>query len=191
MKMAYKIAKKFIDNLNTTLIQIFLKILFRQKYRCGGGARFAGAPRILPLAGKIIIGRNARLSSRLLSNILGVNHPVIIASIQHGEISIGDDFHISGGSIVARKNISIGDNVYIGANCTITDSDHHEIDFQRRRDGKSSKIQTSPINIGDDVWIGANVTILKGVNIGNRSIIGAGVTVRRSVPADTILGANN
>ena len=191
MKAAYKNARRFVDKLFTTLINAFLKILFRDKYSCGNGARFSGAPRILPLAGKINIGKNARLSSRLLSNILGVDHPVIIATIQNGEITIGEDFHISGGSIVARKKITIGDNVYVGSNCTITDSDHHEIDFQRRRDGKSSKIQTSPISIGDDVWIGANVTILKGVNIGNRAIVGAGVTVRRSIPADTILGVNN
>lgn len=191
MKKAYKITRRFLDNIYTKFINLLLKCLFRDRYHCGCGARFAGAPRIIPLAGKITLGRNARLSSRLLSNVLGVNHPVIISTIQNGEISIGEDFHISGGSIVARKNITIGNNVYVGANCTITDSDHHEIDFQRRREGKSSKIQTSPINIGDDVWIGANVTILKGVQIGNRTIVGAGVTVRRSVPDDTILGVNN
>lgn len=188
MKILYKKLKRFYDAIVTRLYNTSISIIFAGKYDCGRNARFSGIPRILPLAGKITIGNNARLSSRLLSNLLGVNHPVILSTIENGKIQIGNDFHISGGSIISRKLITIGNHVYVGANCLITDSDHHEMDFKRRREGKSSNIRTSKVTIGDDVWIGANVTILKGVTIGDQAIIGAGITVRKDVASGVILG---
>ena len=91
---------------------------------------------------------------------------------------------MSGGAIVARKSITIGNNVNVGINCIITDSDHHAIDYSKRGLESSKDIATRPVTIGDDVWLGANVTILKGVTIGSRSIVGAGITVIKSIPED-------
>jgi acetyltransferase-like isoleucine patch superfamily enzyme len=190
MKRTYKSVRRSYDVIITRVFNLIIAMIFKGKYACGKNARFAGVPKILPLAGIISLGDNARLSSRLLSNLLGVNHPVIMSTIEMGKIKIGNDFHISGGSIISRKSIIIGDDVFIGANCLITDSDHHEIDYKRRRLGQSTKIKTSEVKIGNDVWIGANVTILKGVTIGSRSIVGAGLTVSRSIPEDHMLTQN-
>ena len=164
--------------------------MFKGKLDIGIEAIFTGVPSLIALGGKISVGNRVRLASSTLSNLLGVNHRVIIATLGDGKIQIGDNFRMSGGSIVARKSITIGSNVNIGVNCIVTDSDHHAVDFSKRGVEDVSDISTLAVLIGDDVWLGANVTILKGVTIGSRSIIGAGLTVTRSIPEDHILTQN-
>lgn len=95
-----------------------------------------------------------------------------------------------------RESITIGNNVNIGGDCLIMDSDAHPHDYiQRRREfeqkvGLEKYLETipcAPIVIEDDVWIGARCQILKGVHIGARSIIAAGSIVTKDVPADCVV----
>lgn len=94
-----------------------------------------------------------------------------------------------------RTTLKIGNNVKIGGNVLIIDTDCHPIDFRLRRkpeylESVQSAIKSFPITIEDDVWIGANCTILKGVTIGARSIIGAGSIVTKNIPADCMVAGN-
>ena len=112
---------------------------------------------------------------------------------------IGDRVGISSACLRIKTVIKIGNDVNIGGDCLIMDSDTHPIDYIKRRRGYS-KIATkeedaelnpsAPIVIEDDVWIGARCQILKGVTIGARSIIAAGSIVTKDVPADCIAGGN-
>jgi acetyltransferase-like isoleucine patch superfamily enzyme len=96
---------------------------------------------------------------------------------------------MTGGSLVAAEKIIIGDNVNLGANTTIMDTDFHPLDPQARRlDTRPSK--TSPVIIEDDVFIGMNCLILKGITIGRGSVVGAGSVVRRDVPPGVIIAGN-
>ena len=182
LKVLLRIKDSFITLFSIMLFSTF----FRGKVVIGRSARFVGMPSIMALGQSIEIGVGLRLASSTLSNLLGVNHRVIIATISNGKIQIGNNFRMSGGAIVARKSITIGNNVNVGVNCTITDSDHHAVDYSKRGLETSKDISTRPVIIGDDVWLGANVTILKGVTVGSRSIVGAGITVTKSIPADHI-----
>ena len=66
----------------------------------------------------------------------------------------------SGAVIGAAKKIIIGNNVKIGANSVITDTDWHHEDS---RSGKDAEVR-----IGDNVWLGYGTVVLKGVTIGEK-----------------------
>lgn len=157
----------------------------------GGGWRCYGLPIIQRHRhSEITIGRRMNLRSSARSNPLGPNHPVIISTRRAGaRLTIGDDFGMTGGSLVCDERISIGDRVWVGANTIIADTDFHPLDPQRRKEAPLDA-KTSPITIGDDVFIGMNALILKGVSVGAGAVVGAGGVVRRDVPAGAIVAGN-
>ncbi|KFE33437.1 DapH/DapD/GlmU-related protein [Thioclava atlantica] len=101
-------------------------------------------------------------------------------------MTIGDRVGMTGAAIFCATGIEIGNDVQIGANANIYDTDFHALDHVDRRMGRN--IPTAPVRIGDDVWIGANVTVLKGVTIGSRAVIAAGSVVTSDIAADTLAG---
>lgn len=62
------------------------------------------------------------------------------------KLTIGDRCSFSGVSIWCHKEITLGNNVRVGANCTIMDSDQHTDD---PRAGKNKTVV-----IEDNVWLG-------------------------------------
>ena len=100
------------------------------------------------------------------------------------------------------KNITIGNNVFINADCKFQDQGgifiddgalighgvvlatlNHDMDPEKRQ-----QLHPAPIHIGKRVWIGANATITAGVTIGDNSIVAAGAVVTKDVPANTVVG---
>ena len=115
------------------------------------------------------------------------------------ELIIGDNVGISSACIWAKESITIKDNVKIGGDCILLDTDAHNLDYLIRRSNEidvngmaidSITAKSSPICIEDDVLIGTRCIILKGVTIGARSIIGSGSVVTKSIPADCIAAGN-
>ncbi len=157
----------------------------------GGGWRCYGLPIIQRhRQSEIRIGWRMSLRSSARSNPLGPNHPVIISTRRVGaRLTIGDDFGMTGGSLVCDERICIGDRVWVGANTVIADTDFHPLDPQRRK-AAPLDAKTAPIHIADDVFIGMNTLILKGVTIGEGAVVGAGSIVRRDVPAGAIVAGN-
>lgn len=139
---------------------------------------------------QLSIGARASFRSTVRSNPLGPNHACIISTRRPGaQLHIGDDFGMTGGSIVCEERITIGHRVLMGANSIITDTDFHPLDaVERQRDPMAGR--TKPVVIGDDVFIGMQVLILKGVTIGAGSIIGAGSVVSRDVPPGVIVAGS-
>ena len=148
--------------------------------------------------GKTIIGNDFHFTSGnginpICRNIRGCIHTEKKSSV----IVIGNHVGMSSPCIWIRKKLTIGNNVNIGGNCMILDTDIHPLDYLARRERNSANtnditttIQSAPVIIEDDVWIGANCQILKGVTIGARSVIGAGSVVTKSIPADCIAAGN-
>ncbi len=110
----------------------------------------------------------------------------IEARTKNASIIFGDDIHINNEfSAIAEKSISIGNRVLIGYNCSISDSDFHNLEIDKR-------METDPapkaVVIGDNVFIANNVTILKGVTLGENSVVASGAVVTKSFPANSVIG---
>ena len=140
--------------------------------------------------GKIIIGKNVKITSCRETNPIGGDIKTILFAKGTGKISIGDYSGISNGAIVAIENIAIGKNVFIGGNCKIYDHDFHSLNYEERIMENDPGVKSAPINIKDGAFIGAHSIILKGVTIGEKSVIGAGSVVTKSVPDGEIWAGN-
>jgi acetyltransferase-like isoleucine patch superfamily enzyme len=97
-------------------------------------------------------------------------------------LEIGSGSGFSGVSVGCFKKIVIGNNVKVGANVLITDSDWH-LDDPRVSEPK-------PILIEDNVWLGYGVVVMKGVTIGENTIIGINSVVTKDIPANVVAAGN-
>jgi acetyltransferase-like isoleucine patch superfamily enzyme len=117
--------------------------------------------------------------------------------------SLGSNVYFAFGSSLSRRNISIGNNVRVGAfthiawadigndvliaqNCFfLSGQNHHSID---RIDIPISQQpgELRKIYIGSDIWIGSNAIIMD--NIADGSVIAAGAVVVKSVENYSIVG---
>ncbi|APR30241.1 MULTISPECIES: galactoside O-acetyltransferase [Citrobacter] len=98
-------------------------------------------------------------------------------------IHIGKNFYANFNfTIVDDYTVTIGDNVLIAPNVTITVTGHpvhHEL-------RKSGEMFSFPVTLGNNVWIGSNVVINPGITIGDNSVIGAGSVVTKNIPPDVV-----
>ncbi len=98
-------------------------------------------------------------------------------------IHIGDNFYANFNfTIVDDYTVTIGDNVLIAPNVTISVTGHpvhHEL-------RKAGEMFSFPVTIGNNVWIGSNVVINPGITIGDNSVIGAGSVVTKDIPPDVV-----
>lgn len=174
------------------LVYPWLRILFFLKgMPWGQGWRFYGAPIIQKhRRSQMRFGSGLQLRSTVRSNPLGPNRPAILATWQAGAVlEIGSNFAMTGGTICAAERILIGNNVTVGANSTIIDTNFHPLDFEHRN-RFSSDGETALVIIEDNVFIGMNCLVLKGVRIGQGSVIGAGSVVTQDVPSGVIAAGN-
>ena len=81
-----------------------------------------------------------------------------------------------------QGGITIGDDTLVGPKTVIATLNHHQ------NPDKRANLIPKPVKIGNKVWIGANVTILPGVTIGDGAIIAAGAVVNKDVEKNTIVG---
>lgn len=132
---------------------------------------------------RITIGDDCQFRSKRVSNKIGINHPCIVtAYLPNSIIKVGNNCGFSGVTIRAAHSIIIGNNVRVGANSVIYDSDGHQDD--KRTSGMK------PIVIEDNVWIGYGVFVTKGVTIGQNSMIGANSVVTKDIPANVVAAGN-
>lgn len=102
-------------------------------------------------------------------------------------IRIGDNFVGNFNlSILDEAEVTIGDNVMIGPNCSLITITHALTAAQRN----AGVMAARPITIGNNVWIAANVVVLPGVEIGEGAVIGAGSVVTKSIPANMLAVGN-
>lgn len=137
----------------------------------------------------IAFGENIVINSSVYANPSGGNHTVF-AVYDGGKLVIGNDTGISNSTIVCRESVSIGDNVNIGANNVIYDSDMHPVDYRKRKDNLNEYVKSAPVVIEDGAWICGHCVILKGVHIGKRSVVAAGSVVTCDIPEDELWGGS-
>lgn len=98
--------------------------------------------------------------------------------------------------VLDENRVTIGENVFIGPNCSIL-TPIHPLCYEDRNIFHDAKTDTdinieysAPVVIEDNCWIGGSVTILPGVTIGEGCVIGAGAVVSKSIPAHTLAFGN-
>lgn len=119
--------------------------------------------------GQIIIGDDVNINSR--------NVQTDLVSGPNGVLRIGNEVSINFGvSIVANKNVTIGNRVRIAPYTMIYDSNMHV------HGDRYARAEGDPVIIEDDVWLTSRVMVLKGSRIGKGSLIAAGSIVSGVIP---------
>jgi acetyltransferase-like isoleucine patch superfamily enzyme len=149
----------------------------------GHGWRIYGMPMLqIHRDGRISIGDYLELRSNRASNPLVPYHPVMLSVREPGAVlSIGDNFKMTGGAVIAAERVQIGHNVNVGANTIIVDTDFHPVD-PKLRAANFSAGASAPIMIDDWAFIGTEVMVMKGAHIGAHSVIGARSVVTGNIP---------
>lgn len=140
--------------------------------------------------GSIKLGRDIVINSGRKYNLVGNEFRTIFRTIQNGTIVIGDRVGISNSAIVSASQIIIEDDVMIGSNCKLWDTDFHPLAFEDRVHHDSKGGKSKPIVIKKGAFLGADVLVLKGVTIGERAVIGAGSVVTKNIPNDETWAGN-
>jgi galactoside O-acetyltransferase len=169
--MLSRLAKFLYFDIGFWLRYWFWKVLVRSSGgRLGKGAKIYGGARILGNApGAITIGANVRI----LRN-------VTISTAPTGKVIIGDRVHIGEGTIIfSHLSINIGNDVIIGPQNVVIDSDHRYQDLSIPMN--QQELSFEKVIIEDDVWISSNCVITKGVTICKGAVIGAGAVVTRDI----------
>ncbi len=109
---------------------------------------------------------------------------------KEASINFGSNIAINNNLIIicAATSVSIGNNVFIGHDVEILDSDLHAIDPILRNE--NGAFLSASVTIEDNVFIGNNAKILKGVTVGENSIIAHSAIVAKSFPKNSIIGGN-
>ena len=172
----------------------FARALLQAKgVQLGFGVRFVGTPVVSVAEGsRLSLGDRALLCSRNRCNSLGVNHPVVLRTIEpQAKLVIGRDVGLSGASICAAFSVEIGDGCLIGANVLIVDTDFHPVRGSARRYAPNPEPKPADrVIIGTNVFVGAGAMILKGSTIGDDATVGAGAVVSGEVLSGAIVVGN-
>jgi len=86
----------------------------------------------------------------------------------------------TGSTIIATKEISFGDEVMMGRNVIIYDSNFHNT----YKHG-FLKICNKKVTVGNHVWLTNNITILKGSDIGDNCVISGYSTIGTEIPKNS------
>jgi acetyltransferase-like isoleucine patch superfamily enzyme len=152
-----------------------------------------GIPRInVLIGGEFNIGKNFRMNNYEMANPIGRFNRCSIIVGNKGKLIIGNNVGISSTAIFCQDHIEIGNNVNIGGNVVIYDTDFHSLIAEERLMEETDKkgTKTRPVKLGDNVFVGAHSTILKGVTIGENCIIGACSVVTKNIPDNEIWAGN-
>lgn len=156
--------------------------------KVGRSVKLAGFP-VAVRTGKSMleIGDGCIVNSAFLSNLAGLYQRSVLVARGSAKLIIGRNTGMSGVTVYAKREIRIGDDCLIGANCKIFDNDFHPSDPEERLKNPNAG-KSAPVHIGNNVFIGCNSLVLKGVTIGDNAVISAGSVVVKDIPANCLAG---
>lgn len=186
VKRIYKIYKALVIGLYSMLNWLYIKVF---KIKVQGEYKIVGRI-FIRNSGKIIFGDKLLIQSGFQYNPIGGQTFTSIVVEKGAYLEIKSGTGISNSSIYCKKEIIIGNNVFIGGDCKIYDTDFHSIFLKDRLQNPETGIKTYPIKINDGVFIGTGSIVLKGVTIGENSVIASGSVVSKSIPSNEIWGGN-
>lgn len=111
-----------------------------------------------------------------------ISYGVTIEVLQGGLLDTQFFTANTGSVIIAAREIKMGQDVMIGRNVVVYDSDHHTL----RNTGGETVNPDKAVKIGDHVWLATNATVKKGTTIGRNCVIGANAVAHGNIPENTI-----
>lgn len=186
LKIIYKFYTMLINGYNKLVNLIFIKV-FKVEVK---GKCFIRGKLFLRNSGKIIFGDKLVINSGFKYNPIGGQSFMSIVVEKKGLLKIKNNVGMSNSTIYCANKITIEENVFIGGNCKIYDTNFHSIYLKNRLLKPEIGVKTAPVKICKGVFIGAGTIILKGVTIGENSVIGAGSVVSKSIPANEVWAGN-
>ncbi len=180
------VVTKPFDKITTNLLFFLNKVVVKSYTTYG-------VPLInVSIDSECVIGENFVMNNRVMSNPIGRFNKCSIIVGNKGKLIIGKNVGMSSTAIVCHHRIEIGDNVNLGGNVVIYDTDFHSLNSEDRLNAEKDKMGTkkAAVKIGNSAFIGGHSTILKGVMIGENSIVGACSVVTKNIPPNEIWGGN-
>lgn len=134
---------------------------------------YIGSRSVLKHCRIIVTGNNVRL--KIMGGTLLKNVRLIIKD-DNGEINIGSNFTMEGGTIEALegKKVEIGEDCMFSSGIDIITADYHVI-FKKATDERLNSAKDIIIN--SHVWLCANVKVLKESRIPDNCVVGTGTIV--------------
>lgn len=190
----YRVVRKGASLIRGLVESLQLKlVLAANRVVLGGGCKFNGLPVLsIHRQGNLLIGSDFRCNNGLHHNRIGRQQRSFFIVEKNASLTIGNNVAISATAMIALVSITIEDNVRIGGNTVIYDSDFHSLDVAKRiaQPEDTSDRKCKPVHICNGVFVGSHCTILKDVTIGENAIIGAGSVVSKNVPANEVWAGN-
>ncbi len=185
--MRYKYKRRAITVITTVINRLFFAF---NHVKAGQNFKSCGIISLYSNSNQetIKIGNNVYINSARIADPLGGDHKTIFATFDDGYISIGNNVGISNSTINAHIGVDIADDVMVGANVKIYDTDFHALEYEARI--KNEKPRMKKVKIERGVFIGSSAIILKGTTIGENSVIGAGAVVSGNIPPNQIWAGN-
>ncbi|WP_184547382.1 acyltransferase [Mucilaginibacter sp. FT3.2] len=140
------------------------------------------------MQGSFTIGKRFRFNSGKYHAMGGRQQQCYFVVAAGAKLSIGENVGVTSVAFICHNKISIGNNVKIGINTVIYDTDFHSLDARYRNNYPEllDGVKSRPVVIKDGAFIGGHSTILKGVTIGKNSIVGAGSVVFQDIPDEQV-----
>lgn len=190
----YRTIRFIYSRINNISSNIISKILFYiNNISIDDGFKSNGVPKLyIHHTGKFTVGMNFKINNTIMNNPIGRSEKCMFVVRENALLNIENNVGMSGVTIVCQKEIKIEDNVKIGGNVCIYDTDFHSLNTSDRSSPILDKENTKrkKVFIGKNSFIGAHSTILKGVSIGENSIIGACSVVTKNIPKNEIWAGN-
>lgn len=181
---------------------LYLNYFCKNVQRCGKGKIIPYKRAVIDLepGAKIVIGEGnveiganklrgskAETYIRLRSGALWdvrqgclISYGATIEILQNAVLESGFFSMNSFSVLIAAQKITIGQDVMIGRNVVIYDSDFHRID--------ENTSVSEQVSIQDHVWIASNAMVLKGTEVGSGAVIAANTLVTKDI-SDRVLVA--
>lgn len=140
--------------------------------------------------GRIALGKGVTINSSASSNPIGGDCRTVFSIVPGAALTIGDRVGISNSTIVCHSSVTLGNDVVIGGNVKIYDTDFHQLSEGQRELDDRKAARKGAVAIRDRAFVGAHSIILKGVTIGEGAVIGAGSVVTKDVPAGEVWAGN-
>ncbi len=129
------------------------------------------------IGSQTLVGPYATLAVGMMPGQEMLSDPVLV---------IGDRCLINKGTaIVAHWSISIGDDVFTGHDCYITDQNHGYEDLDQPIGAQT--MTERPVHIGSGSWLGHGTIVLPGVTIGSHVTVAGGSVVTEDAPDRSVV----